>query len=75
MTRYARFEEIDGDLVLRVPTDVAAELGFTAGDVAAIGASGANLTVSPVDERVQRQLRIGREIMSANAGVLDALAK
>ncbi|WP_020181049.1 hypothetical protein [Methylopila sp. M107] len=75
MTRYVRFEEIDGDLMVRVPADLAAELGFVAGDAAAMSHGAAELVIARAEERIQHQLRLGRKIMKENAGVLAALAK
>lgn len=68
MTRTVRVEEIDGDLMVRVPKDVAKQLELSPGD-------DVNLTVEPVDDDVRRQLEIGRDIIKRNHAVLAALAK
>ncbi|MFC3691334.1 hypothetical protein [Chenggangzhangella methanolivorans] len=68
MTRIVRVEEIDGQLVLRVPEDVAKQLKLSAGD-------DVNLTVEAIEDDVRRQLEIGREIIKRNHAVLAALAK
>lgn len=75
MSRIVRFEEIDGELVLRVPADIAARLNFAAGDLVLITDHEKGLTVEPTDERVQRQLRRGLDIIEKNDAVLEALAK
>lgn len=68
MTRIVRVEELDGDLMVRLPKDLAQQLVLTAGD-------DIRLTVEPVDERVRRQLELGRKIIDENHAVLAALAK
>lgn len=75
MTRIVRFEEIDGQLMLRVPEDVARRLGFAAGDEAVLKDGETAMTVERMDERVRRQLEVGRRIIERNGAVLAALAK
>lgn len=75
MTRIVRFEEIDGKLMFEVPADVAKRLGFAAGGEALLKDGDANVTLERVDDRVRRQLEVGRRIIKENHAVLAALAK
>lgn len=71
MTRIVRFEEIDGQLVLRVPEDVARRLGFAAGDEAVVTAQDKTLTIEPLGD----QLSVGRAIAARHREALARLAK
>lgn len=71
MTRIVRFEEIDGQLVLRVPADVARRLGFAAGDEALLTDGEKGLRIEPVDD----QLAVGRAIAARHRDALARLAK
>ncbi len=75
MTRIVRFEEIDGQLMLRVPADVAARLKFTAGDEAMLTDGDRGLTVERLDERRRRQLDIAMRVIEEHDEALAALAK
>lgn len=73
MTRIVRFEEIDGDLVLRIPADIAARLRFSAGDEAALSANDHSLRVVPVSD--EAQLALGRKVAERHREALARLAK
>lgn len=75
MTRIVRFEEIDGDLVLRIPADIAARLRFSAGDEAALSANDARLNVDRLTDEQKTQLDIVKRIMDEDDAVLRALAR
>lgn len=75
MTRIVRFEEIDGDRVLRVPADLAARLKFSAGDEVAVSDGDKGLFIERADERKRRRQSIIDRIFVEDDAVLDALAK
>lgn len=75
MSRIVRFEEIDGELVLRVPADIAARLNFAAGDEASLETDDAVLTVNRLSDEQQRQIEIVKRIMDEDDAVLRALAR
>ncbi|GLK76799.1 hypothetical protein GCM10008171_20530 [Methylopila jiangsuensis] len=75
MTRIVRFEEIDGDLVLRIPADIAARLKFAAGDEAALSTNDARLNVDRLTDEQKTQLAIVKRIMDEDDAVLRALAR
>lgn len=75
MTHIVRLEEIDGQLILRLPDDMAKQLGWVAGGDVKVMNGEKGLLVEPLTERVQRQIAIGRRIIEENHVVLAALAK
>ncbi|MFD1702380.1 hypothetical protein ACFSCV_05110 [Methylopila henanensis] len=71
-----RFEEIDGDLLLRTPAHIAARLKFSAGDEATLSdVSNASLTVERLTSEQKRQLAIVKRILDEDDDVLRALAQ
>ncbi|GLK80256.1 hypothetical protein [Methylopila turkensis] len=75
MTRIVRFEEIDGDLVLRIPADIAARLRFMAGGEVVVTDDDQRLTVAPLDERKRRQFETALRVMEEHDEALAALAR
>jgi hypothetical protein len=75
MTRIVRFEELDGQLILRIPDDVARRLGFFAGENAALSDGPASLTVEKVDERRLERLDLVMRVLEEHDEALAALAK
>ncbi|MFD1331756.1 hypothetical protein ACFQ4O_07045 [Methylopila musalis] len=73
MTRIVRFEEIDGDLVLRIPADIAARRGFSAGDEVALSDTDQSLRLEPVSD--DAQLALGRRVAERHREALARLAK
>lgn len=75
MSRIVRFEEIDGELVLRVPADIAARLNFAAGDEVSLETGDAVLDVNRLSDEQQRQIEIAKRIVDEDDAVLRALAR
>lgn len=73
MTRIVRFEELNGELILRVPEDVARTLGFSAGDEVELTESERKLTVRRPEG--QDQLAVGREVAARHREALARLAR
>jgi hypothetical protein len=75
MNRIVRTQEQDGDVLLRIPKDIAERLKLAPNGAVELAETGDRLVVSAVEERVAKQLEVGRRVAERNKEALARLAR